>query len=190
MTSHSVIHIQLEFSGALLPVRQNKEGYAVLPLKPLVEVIGLSWQTQATKVQDGFLQRRLGTCIQEFLYAGQQREMIAIRVDKVVAFLASINPDQVRGAGNASAADFLEAKITEWDGVLDLYERGVGTLIGGKKKVGKPASVRDFLSIMKAKKQAETEPERQVLNTLAQNLAEELGAPFQPELAISSKGGA
>lgn len=187
MTSHSVVHIQLEFSGALLPVRQNKEGYAVLPLKPLVEIIGLSWQTQATKVQDGFLQRRLGTCIQEFLYAGQQREMVAIRVDKVVAFLASVNPDQVRGAGNASAADFLESKITEWDGVLDLYERGVGTLISGKKKAGKPASVRDFLSILKAKKAATTESERQVLDKMARTIADDLGAPFQMELTAKER---
>lgn len=71
-----MIHLELEFSGALLPVETNEHGHKVVPLKPIVEVIGLSWQAQMEKVQGGYLKRRLGTCIQASLYAGQRREMV------------------------------------------------------------------------------------------------------------------
>lgn len=205
MTSRKVVRIQLEFAGVILPVEQNERGIDVVPLRPVVDVVGLEWERQRKKVSDGYLSKRLGTCtvlmycadqrvndtcIQEFPYAGQQREMICIRLDRVAAYLNTINPERVRSNGNESAADFLEKKHEEWDEVINAYEHGFGMFAGKKAASRKPPTVRDFLSVLKAKKQAETESERQVLNTLAQNLAEELGAPFQPELAISSKGGA
>jgi hypothetical protein len=184
---NSIIHLSFEFSGALLPVVQDDDGNDLVPLKPVSDLIGLHWETQRLKVQGGFLKRRLGTCTTDIRGADQQREMVCIRLDKVIAFLSAINPDQVRAHGNIPAADFLEAKIQEWDAVLDCYERGVGTLIGSKKKVGKPASVRDFLSILKAKKAATTESERQVLDKMARTIADDLGAPFQMELTAKER---
>lgn len=124
MSKSSMIHLELEFSGALLPVETNEQGHQVVPLKPIVEVIGLHWQTQMEKVQGAYLKRRLGTCIQPSLYAGQQREMVCIRLDRVAAYLNTINPDMVRAQGNQASADFLEAKHQEWDNLIDAYERG------------------------------------------------------------------
>ena len=205
MRSHrSAVKIQLEFAGVLLPVELNEKGQEVVPLKPIADLIGLDWETQRKKVNSDYLSKRLGTCtvlmpcagqeseicIGLMSYAGQRREMTCIRLDRVAAYLNTINPERVRINGNESAADFLEKKHEEWDEVINAYEQGFGMFAGKKASSRKQPTVRDFLSVLKAKKQAETESERQVLNTLAQNLAEELGAPFQPELAISSKGGA
>ncbi len=191
MTSHrSAIKIQLEFAGVLLPVELNEKRQEIVPLKPIADLIGLDWETQRKKVNSDYLSKRLGTCTELMLGdAGQRREMICIRLDRVAAYLNTINPERVRSNGNESAADFLEKKHEEWDEVINAYEHGFGMFAGKKAASRKQPTVRDFLSVLKAKKQAETESERQVMNTLAQNLAEELGAPFQPELAIS-KGGA
>lgn len=178
--SKTMIHLELEFSGALLPVELNEQGQQVVPLKPIVEVIGLSWQTQMEKVQGVYLKRRLGTCIQPSLYAGQRREMVCVRLDRVAAYLNTINPDMVRAQGNESSADFLEAKHEEWDNLIDAYERGYGILAKNGKGVGrKQPAVRDFLSVLRAKKQADVEQDRKVLELLARQIAEDLGTPYQ-----------
>lgn len=191
MKNRSTVKIQLEFAGVLLPVELNEKGQEIVPLKPIADLIGLDWETQRKKVNSDYLSKRLGTCTALMLGdAGQRREMTGIRLDRVAAYLNTISPERVRINGNESAADFLEKKHEEWDEVINAYEQGFGMFVGKKASSRKPPTVRDFLSVLKAKKQAENEQERQVLNTLAQNLAEELGAPFQPELAISSKGGA
>src|SRR5690606_36346411 len=99
MSNQSMIHLELEFSGALLPVETNEQGHKIVPLKPIAEVVGLHWQTQLEKVQEGYLKRRLGTCIRSLPYAGQQREMVCIRLDRVAAYLNTVNPEMVRGRG-------------------------------------------------------------------------------------------
>lgn len=178
-----MIHINLEFAGALLPVETNEQGQHVVPLKPICDAIGLEWSWQHKKVSDHYLSRRLGTCVVDFSYAGQRREMVCIRLDRVSAFLNAINPDSVRGQGNESTADFLEAKHAEWDDLIDAYERGFGILAKkGKAVVQKQPGVRDFLSVLRAKKQADSEPERKVLHLLARKIADDLGAPFQDDI--------
>lgn len=177
MNKRSMIRLNLEFSGAVLPVGTNDQGQKVVPLKPIVDVIGLDWETQRKKVNNVYLCKRLGTCTVPSLGAGQQREMVCIRLDRVAAFLNTINPENVRTQGNDSSADWLERKQTEWDDLLDAYERDFGSLI---QKVKSP-NVRDLLSVLRARKAAESEPERQFLTTLAQRIAADLGAPFPTE---------
>ena len=113
--------------------------------------------------------------------------MVCIRLDRVSAFLNAINPDSVRGQGNESAADFLEAKHAEWDDLIDAYERGFGILANGSKATAKKQpGVRDFLSVLRAEKQTDSEPERKVLHLLARKIASDLGAPFEEEATNAS----
>lgn len=125
------ISLNLNFSGVVLPVVDCEDGFQRVPLKPIADVIGVDWENQRKKVQVGYLTRRLGIRTDDFLWAGQEREMVAIRVDRVAAFLLSINPDSVRGAGNTDAADWLEAKHREWDDLIHAYEQQRGQLFGG-----------------------------------------------------------
>lgn len=124
------ISLNLNFSGVLLPIVDSEDGHDRVPLKPISDVIGVDWDTQRKKVQDGYLSRRLGICTQSFLWAGQEREMVSIRVDRVAAYLMSINPDAVRGKGNTSAADWLEQKHQEWDDLIHAYEQQRGEMFG------------------------------------------------------------
>ena len=95
----------------------------------------------------------------------------------------TLNPDLIRAAGNADAADFLEAKHQEWDDLIDAYEMEFGILAKkGKAVVQKQPGVRDLLSVLRAKKQADSEPERKVLYLLARKIASDLGAPFQEDV--------
>lgn len=125
------ITLNLIFAGVILPIIDCEDGFQRLPLKPICDVINVDWETQRKKVQDGYLARRLGICTQSFLWAGQDREMVAIRVDRVASYLMSINPDAVRGRGNIAAADWLEAKHLEWDDLIHSYEQQRGELFGG-----------------------------------------------------------
>ncbi len=129
-----IISLNLNFSGAVLPVVDCEDGFQRVPLKPICDVIGLKWETQRMKVQDGYLARRLGTCTPLMGGAGQDREMVAIRVDRVASFLSTINPDRVRANGNIDAADFLEAKHREWDDLIHAYEQQRGQIFGGSFK--------------------------------------------------------
>lgn len=179
----SAVRINLEFAGALLPVETNEQGQHVVPLKPICDAIGLEWERQRKKVSEPYLSKRIGTCTVQIRGADQAREMICIRIDRVAAFLNTVNPESVRGQGNESAADFLEAKHAEWDDLIDAYERGFGTLAKkGKANVQKQPGVRDYLSVLRAKKQADSEPERKVLHLLARKIADDLGAPFQDDI--------
>lgn len=119
-----MISIGLNFSGVLLPIVDGEDGFQRVPLKPICDVINVDWETQRRKVQVGYLARRLGSCTQLMLGAGQSREMVVIRIDRVESFLSTINPDRVRVNGNVDAADWLEAKHAEWDDVLHAWESG------------------------------------------------------------------
>lgn len=117
------IAICIEYAGLTLPVIKNEEGVEIVALKPLVSVFGLDWMTQYKKVQDAWLTRHLGVCIGLMPYAGEQkREVVCIRLDRVTAYLMTINPDRVRSNGNVAGADFLEDKLTEWSDAVHDYE--------------------------------------------------------------------
>jgi hypothetical protein len=42
------------------------------------------------------IQRRMGICVGDMPYAGQEREMVLIRLDRVCAWLNSLNPEHIR----------------------------------------------------------------------------------------------
>lgn len=179
------IKINLEFGGALLPVAKNEAGQDVVPLKPIADEIGIHWDNQYRKVQTPYYTRRLGICMGAFTHAGQVREMVAIRLDRVAAFLYTINPDQVRSAGNEAAADYLERKHTEWDDLIHQYEAQNGQLIQ-QATSAKIVSIRTFLAVSRAKRLTEDAAERKALSAMQSNLATDAGVTYQPDLLDAS----
>lgn len=123
------LSLSLEFAGVVLPIVQDESGRDVVPLKPIVEIFGVNWEGQRVKVQTIGMRRRLGTCTQAILGIGQRREMVCIRVDRVAAYLFSINPESVRAGGNEEASIYLERKWDEWADVLHAYNQHVGGTI-------------------------------------------------------------
>ena len=189
--------IELEFASITLPIGKDEEGREIVPLKPISDVFGLKWEDQRQKISQkadtctpeirgagSYLSRRLGTCIVSIPYAGQQREMVCIRLDRVSAFLNQINPESVRGGGNELGADFLEAKQCEWDDLLHEYETRQGGMLAGlsDEARSKAIYVRLYLSTLRAKQGTNDERDRKALSALAETLAADAGAPYQPEL--------
>lgn len=122
------ISLNLNFAGAVLPVIDSEDGLQRVPLKPITDAIGLSWTDQHKKMQAPYFVRRLGICIGDIPHAGQTRQMVLIRLDRVAAYLNTLNPESVRAAGNEAAADFLEQKHREWDDLIHAYEQHRGEL--------------------------------------------------------------
>lgn len=125
------ISLNLNFSGVVLPVVDCDDGFQRVPLKPICDLISLSWADQHKKMQTPYFGRRLGICVGDIPYAGQTRQMVLIRLDRVAAYLNMLNPESVRAAGNEAAADFLEAKHLEWDDLIHAYELRRGQIFGG-----------------------------------------------------------
>jgi len=127
-TRMNAISLNLNFAGAVLPVVACEDGYPRVPMKPISDAIGLSWSDQHKRMQVPYFGRRMGICVGDLPYAGQTRQMVLIRLDRVAAYLNTLNPESVRAAGNDEAADFLERKHQEWDDLIHAYEQSRGDM--------------------------------------------------------------
>ena len=109
---------------------------------------------------------------------------IYIRLDRVAAFLGTINPDKVRAAGNVSAAEHLEIKISEWDDALHDYEE-LGFAVNLNHARNQEATGRQCMrvaSLLKIKAQLPAKNERCLMDALIYKAANGLGIPYQPDL--------
>lgn len=179
--------VSLQFAGVLLPVAADEQGGKVVPLKPISDALGLEWVRQHKRSGEAGRAQRLGTCTVPMYYAGQTREMVCIRLDRVVAWLFSINPEAVRGQGNVKAAEFLEQKQAEWDTVLHDYEAAQGMFgkelqAEARKRV---ALTKLWLEVIREHRRTEDAAYRQRLVEAEKQLASELGLPFQPQLVAA-----
>lgn len=111
------IAISIEYAGLTLPVVKNDAGVDCVPLKPLCDLFGLKWETQRVKVGERFYAEYLGICTLKALVCtplkggadDQFREHTFLRLDRVAAFMMTVNPDRVRANGNEEGAAFLQA---------------------------------------------------------------------------------
>lgn len=123
-----MIQISIAFGNVMLPVIECEDGHDRVPMRQISDEIGLSWPAQARKVEEGkYLNKRLGVQIRSLKATDKDEndgklKQICLRVDRVEAFLNTINPENVRGMGNDESADWLEAKHREWDDALHEYE--------------------------------------------------------------------
>lgn len=181
--SVNTLMVSLEFAGVVLPVAQDESGRDVVPLKPIADVFGLKWEAQRIKVQTPGMQRRLGTCTPDVGGAGQQREMVCIRVDRVATYLFSLSVESIRSAGNEDGAAYLERKQEEWDNVLHAYEQHVG----GTIRIGRRSKqVRDLALIARVHKATDDPKIRSYLAATADQLAKDLDLPHQSELPMGA----
>lgn len=162
--------VEIEFADVALPVAQDSDGRDVVPLKPISDAFGLDWERQRVKAQTPYLSSLLGTCTQQMLGAGQRREMVCIRLDRVAAWLFRVNPESVRAVGNEAGADFLIQKHEEWADLIHEYE----TRKGGMLKVSadkRAANLRLFISAINAQQRANSAPAKKALGVAIGQIA-------------------
>lgn len=132
-----------------------------------------------------WLARRMGLCTVSVPWMGQRREMVCIRVDRVAAFLNTINPIKVHAAGNVRGAEYLARKQEEWDDLLHEYE-STGGMISRAEHAAASArvqSIRAFVAVSKEKRSTSNPADRKALDGISAQLARDLGVPYQLELA-------
>lgn len=185
------ISINLEFAQVVLPVVKF-EGLNMVPLKPVSDLFGLNWKSQREKMTGEWQKELFNTSLLPVnLAAGrtsrpgigvadQAREMLCIRLDRVEAFLFSINPLKVQAAGNADGAAYLKGKIKEWSDLMHEFEQQNGAYAGDISRA-RSRDLRDFIALHKAKKEA-TDEDRAVFAGLIKQQAALLGQPYQAEL--------
>lgn len=183
------ISFLIEYAGLQLQVVKNEQGEDVTPLKPISDLFGIKWEDQRVKVSTGHLARFLGTCTPDIRGAGEQsRAQVCILLSRVAAYIMSINPDKVRSHGNASAADFLEAKLAEWaDALHDYEELGAAFNLKHAKAQDQLRRQRQqFVQLLAVKNKTADEKDRQAVARLMAQVASEIGIEYQPELSEAS----
>lgn len=184
--------IVIHYAGLDLPVVKTEDGTEVVPLKPLADLFGLKWEAQREKVNDGFYPRYLGICTQKAWVAtpfkggasGENQEQTCIRLDRVAAYLMTINPDRVRAKGNEVGAVYLEAKLTEWADALHDYE-SVGLAINTHHLAleNQRMKVRQHIVNLIKAQQASADPaNRKLVASLIQEAATKAGYEYTPDL--------
>lgn len=89
-------------NNSLVPVKfhddtifyTEKDGEMFVPMKPIIENIGLSWQPQAEKLKNGAA--RWGVTIIVIPSNGGNQDTLCLPFRKLAGFLATINPDKVK----------------------------------------------------------------------------------------------
>jgi len=171
-TNQPRIHISIAFGDGILPVIQCEDGHKRVPLKPIAEQIGVQWRSQTHRIQPGkYLYDRLG--IESRIVndtanrkaTGKTR--LCIRLDRVVAYLNSLNPENIKGMGNERAAEWLKSKHQEWDDALHAYEtQGIAV-----RSVSQ-SSLNQVMKLAKIKQGAEPRDKAWIDYLLRQQLAE------------------
>ena len=90
-------------SNELVPVKFHEDtiyyvdcdGEQLVPMRPVIENMGLSWQAQHAKLLSAG-NRWSVTMILTVAQDGKERNQVCVPLRKLAAFLATINPDKVR----------------------------------------------------------------------------------------------
>lgn len=181
--------LELEFAGVVLPIALNEAGEQIVPLKPITDVFGLDWKGQYRRAQVPDFRDYWGVCTYSMSHAGQQREMVCILLNRVIAFLHSVSPSSVRAAGNEAGATFLTRKWREWGDVMSIYEQhrqGALSNLTPADVVHTSRRTRNLLAVMREKRAAPSDADRALLAALTQRMAADLGLPHQSELPMGA----
>ncbi len=180
----SHVAFSIQYAGITLPVIKRAAGEEIVPLKPLADAFGLSWEDQRKKVTgSAYLAEFLGVCTGDIPgIAG--RDPVCILLSRVAAYLMTLNPDRIKAAGNVSGAKFLIAKQNEWADALHDYEQ-LGVAVNLNHDRVKEALRRDRLAFFRGiglLNRTEDTAARKAMQQVLMTMAAEIGAPYQPEL--------
>lgn len=209
---NSTVVLYITYAGILVRVVKFN-GVEYVLLKTISDAVGVQWANQRKKVLDSqWLRRRLGVIEADLLAESENSGEdiltsnsdsgtdistsnptygvpIYIRLDRVAAFLGTINPDKVRAAGNLSASEHLESKISEWDDALHDYEE-LGFAINlnhAKSQESLRKQRASFAQMIGVKNRTPSQNDRQALSMVIGQMANELGISYQPDLIDEEK---
>ncbi|EAU0201514.1 antirepressor protein Ant [Salmonella enterica] len=143
----AVSTINIPFHGAELYV-VNHSGEPYTPMKPIVEGMGMTWQSQHRKLME-----RFKTCIIEMMIQlpgdTQRRLVICLALRKLAGWLQTISPNKVRPEIRDKVIKYQE----ECDDVLyDYWTKGKAENPRKKTSVDERTPLRDAVNMLVSKK--------------------------------------
>lgn len=171
--------IPVPFRGATLYVVSH-EGQPFVPMKPIVEGMGLTWATQTVKLNSN--KARWGVSIIETPLDPQP--MLCIPLRKLPGWSMSVHPNKV----NPEARDSIIAYQNECDDVLWQYW-SQGTAVNPRLQpekatvVGQPRLARDLAYTCRIFDRCQDVFTKKMLATSIQHLADQIGIP-SPDVAF------
>lgn len=205
------ITISIHYAGLQLRIGKSAQGQDVTPLKPLSDLFGLKWQEQRKKVtESAFLRSHLGisgtdnsisnsdSSVSSDIsgrdnpisngHSGRKnptyQDELFIRLDRVAAYLMTINPDRVRANGNLGGAEFLEEKLKEWADAVHDYEL-LGFAVNQQHLKTQEALRKQrvaFAAMIGVKNKTASLTDRAAIAHLLKGMADGIGIPYQPDL--------
>src|SRR5699024_4526860 len=135
-------------------------------------------------LNDDYLVDRFGIMMGEASFPhmaklGLKKDLYLVRLDRVTAFLNTLNPQMIASLGNQAAADWLKAKHSEWDDALHAYETGG---VAYKKDAN---NRNDLIRLLKARNKDLTPGQRAALDAAIADAFAEIGHPIEePQQAL------
>ncbi len=161
------------FQGAKLSIIEyNNQPY--VPMKPIVEGMGLDWKSQYRKITNKFKTCMVKMTIQLF-GDSQSREVIMLPLRKLPAWLYSVEPNKVKPDLKETVIKYQEqcddVLWNHWSGKLSARQKAFDELnqIDMADKVSKGKATYFSLG-MHQRKREKKENEQKRLNWLNQNL--------------------
>lgn len=177
----------MPFYGINLVVVKFDGAYYV-PLKPIVDLIGLDWRTAKNTVFSGdnailYATKRL---LPPQIASGggdmPPQEAVYIALDRVYMYLAKTNTSKIKQQGNILAAEYLLNLQIEWAKAIFQYET-TGIAI----KQSKSAAHRELSQLLRMRSQCKGTAEHSAISNMIKNCFIELGEqmPEDPQQSLS-----
>lgn len=155
-------------------VGQNDEPFVAM--KPIIENIGLSWNSQHTKLRESFASTIaiIGMVAED----GKQREMVCLPLRKLPAWLYSISPNKVAAGLREKVIQYQE----ECDDALWRYwTQGTATRTG-KHSETRSKQINTALRLIAAKNRTAEPRDRQLIDNMLAEIAAGLGFSYQADM--------
>lgn len=169
----ATIHNLFRFHGLLLPVvlHQSEE---YIPVKPVVDLLGIDWRNIKKSLSGGYKQVFFGFCtlkvpLPHGLGGDITPQIPCIYLAKMHFWLAQVNPEKVQAQGNQDSARLIRELHEEWAQALHDYETS-----GIAVKKDHLHTLKELMRLRKLASGAEAE-------RLTILIAREMGTPLPTE---------
>ncbi|MCI4412139.1 MAG: hypothetical protein JHC38_10755 [Thiotrichales bacterium] len=173
----------------LIVVKHDSQLY--VPLKPIVDLIGISWRNAKITAFSGdnvilYATKRLLS--PQFASGGEDiipQEAVYIALDRVYMYLAKTNTNKIKQHGNVLAAEYLLNLQIEWAKAIYQYETA-----GIAIKQGKSVAHRELAQLLRMRSQCKGIAEHNAIGNMIKDCFIELGQqmPEDPQQQLPLVG--
>lgn len=162
----------------------NQDGEVYVPLKPLVLAMGLTWESQRQRVaRDPVLGK--GTCILQVPSGGGPQDMLAMRLERIPGFIATIPTGHIKNPDIRNAVILFQEEA--FDVLFAHFFQGKrGQPTGARSAVGATAATGDILKLVDRLKDEDQPEIKAMLYAMLEQTCSRMSLPL-PEINAFGK---